>query len=278
LSLRPALLFVIACAPLAAHAASAPQLIGMINHYRSAPASCGGQALSAQAPYAAPPQLSSVHIGAGAFLDLALERVGFPVAKADLISISNAEDAASAMGVLREHYCGRLRSAEFSAIGVQRTGDDWTIILALPQPPRVLPELGEAGQAVLRAVNAARAAPRLCGEQHYPPVGPVKWNPALGNAALAHSRDMAELRYFSHVEKNGSTAGERALSAGYRWRRIGENIASGQDSADEAVEGWLSSPGHCANIMRPGFTEMGAAFAISSKGTLYWTQVFAAPL
>jgi uncharacterized protein YkwD len=74
--------------------------------------------------------------------------------------------------------------------------------------------------------------------------------------------------------------GERAHLAGYRWRRIGENIASGQGSPQAAVEGWLDSPGHCANTMHPGFTEMGAAYAInpaSETGTVYWTQAFGAP-
>ncbi len=42
------------------------------------------------------------------------------------------------------------------------------------------------------------------------------------------------------------------------------------------MAGWLSSPGHCANIMSADFTEMGAAHAIerSSTSTIYWTQVF----
>jgi uncharacterized protein YkwD len=131
---------------------------------------------------------------------------------------------------------------------------------------------------VLAAVNAARARPRTCGDQAYPAVPPVSWNPALGKAALAHSRNMAELRYFAHVEKNGSTVADRASRAGYRFRTVGENIASGQDSARQAVQDWLESPGHCANIMRPVFTEMGSAFALSSTGRLYWTQVFATPL
>jgi uncharacterized protein YkwD len=91
---------------------------------------------------------------------------------------------------------------------------------------------------------------------------------------------MAGQRYFSHQGKAGRVVADRALQAGYRWRRIGENIASGQESPEEVVAGWLSSPGHCANVMDGRFTEMGAAYAINSaRETLrvYWTQVFAAP-
>jgi len=70
-----------------------------------------------------------------------------------------------------------------------------------------------------------------------------------------------------------------AAYAGYRWQQIGENIAAGQGSAEQVVAGWLASPGHCANIMNPGFTEMGAAYATSEGGAAgsYWTQVFGTP-
>lgn len=271
-------LIAIGLAAPAAHAAGAAQLVKMINSYRAAPGSCGGSSFAAQTPFATPRQLDAVHIGAGTFVDLALERAAYPAEKADVLTVTEAADAASVMAVMRERYCRHLRSTEFSAVGVQRNGDEWTILFVQPAPPRVLPQLDEAGEAVLAAVNAARAQPRTCGDRQFPPVGPVSWNPALGNAALAHSRNMAELRYFGHVEKNGSTVADRALRAGYRFQRVGENIASGQDTAAEAVQGWLESPGHCANIMQASHTEMGSAFALSSTGRLYWTQVFANPL
>jgi uncharacterized protein YkwD len=50
----------------------------------------------------------------------------------------------------------------------------------------------------------------------------------------------------------------------------GENIAFGQRSEREVMQGWLSSPGHCKNIMSKTFKEMG----VSRVGD-YWTQVFA---
>lgn len=90
----------------------------------------------------------------------------------------------------------------------------------------------------------------------------------------------AAQRYFRHEARDGSVAGDRALLAGYRWRRIGENIAAGQENPEQVVAGWLGSPGHCANIMDPGFADMGAAYAInpaSRRGSIFWTQVFARP-
>lgn len=90
---------------------------------------------------------------------------------------------------------------------------------------------------------------------------------------------MANNNYFAHAAKDGTRAGERAQQAQYRWQRIGENIAAGQDSAKSVMDGWLSSPGHCAKLMNPNFTEMGAAYAIDKNSDLliYWTQVFGTP-
>ncbi|HJR68496.1 MAG TPA: CAP domain-containing protein, partial [Gammaproteobacteria bacterium] len=66
---------------------------------------------------------------------------------------------------------------------------------------------------------------------------------------------------------------------GYAWRGSGENVAAGQRTAEEVVEAWLDSPGHCATLMEPKFTETGIAFALApgKNPDVYWTQVFAAP-
>ena len=83
----------------------------------------------------------------------------------------------------------------------------------------------------------------------------------------------------SHAGADGSTPGERALQAGYRWRVIGENIAAGPDSAQQVVAGWLASPEHCANIMDIRFTEMGVAFEIDWRRAsgIYWAQELGRP-
>ena len=45
------------------------------------------------------------------------------------------------------------------------------------------------------------------------------------------------------------------------------------------MAGWIKSPGHCANLMNPGFTEMGAGLAVDHKSELgvYWAQAFGTP-
>ena len=137
---------------------------------------------------------------------------------------------------------------------------------------------GLAGDFI-RLINTARAQARTCGNERFPATAPIAWNDLLQEAAGAHSRDMAFNDNFSHSGTNGQNAGARIEKTGYDARTWGENIAAGYPSAGSVVEGWLDSPGHCANIMRSSFTEIGAASAERAGSTygIYWTLVLAAP-
>jgi uncharacterized protein YkwD len=124
---------------------------------------------------------------------------------------------------------------------------------------------------MLQLVNDARKKGCQCGDTYYPSAPAVTWNTLLEKAALNHSLDMNTNRYFSHTSPDGTGAGVRIEVAGYKWKTYGENIAMGYASEKEVVEGWLKSPGHCQNIMKPSFKEMGVA-----KAGNYWTQNFGA--
>lgn len=251
----------------------ATDLAKLINAYRAAPGTCAGTPAAAMPPLVVEPALSQIRIVSGTFLEPALEQAGYPTEHAEALFISGASEPAEAMAALREHSCARLLSGDVSAVGTIRVPDGWHVVLARPQD-RTLPAPEGVGEATLAAVNAARAVPRKCGDEQFAAAPPLRLNPALDAAALSHSEYMAQLRFFSHEQKDGSVVGDRAHDAGYTWRTIGENIASGQRTPKEAVEGWLDSPGHCANIMNAAFVEMGIGYAVSPKrGTLYWTQV-----
>ena len=270
---------VVALCAAAASPAHADELANLVNAYRAAPANCAGRA-AAPAPRLAPEAaLSRVRVGAATFLESALERLGYRAERAEALSVTGPPDASSAMEALRDKYCDHLLSTEFSAIGTAHNGNEWQVVLARPLVFPVLPDWQQAGQELVTLVNAARARPRTCGDQAFGPAGPVTWNPALAEAAMGHSADMAQRHYFSHKEPGGSLPADRATRAGYRWTRVGENIASGQHSVQEVMASWLDSPGHCANIMNPGFADMGAAYAIdpgNRNRTPFWTQVFGA--
>jgi len=124
-------------------------------------------------------------------------------------------------------------------------------------------------ELMLKLVNEVRQKGCNCDGTYYPPAPALAWNELLEKAAFAHASDMQKNNYFSHTAKDGSNAGTRIERVGYSWKTYGENIAHGYRSEKEVVEGWLSSPGHCRNIMNRSFREMGVA-----KVGLYWAQEF----
>ena len=131
---------------------------------------------------------------------------------------------------------------------------------------------------MLAAVNARRRAGATCGAQgSFPPAADLTWNAALTQAAVGHSDDMVTHNFFSHTGSNGSTLGDRVTAAGYAWRGVGENIAAGQGTVAEVVDGWMKSDGHCANLMNASYRDIGVACVAGNASTsyrTYWTQDF----
>ena len=125
---------------------------------------------------------------------------------------------------------------------------------------------------MLVAINTIRAEGKMCGDVYFAQAEPLAWNGALESAARQHTEDMAQHEYFDHEGRDGSTVGDRVSREGYSWRRVGENIARYQETVADVVQDWADSPGHCANLMNPGFIEMGAA-----EENLYWTHVLGSP-
>lgn len=251
-------------------------LVALINEYRAAPRPCDGSREPVATPLAPSPVLARVEPLAGHSLGDALSAAGYRAAAATTLIVSAPGDATEAMRLLEARYCGSLLDPRYSQIGVTRSRETWRINLARPLFAAHLGDWRSAGETILRLVNEARSRPRRCGEEPFAAAPPLAWSEALAQAALAHSRDMAQKNYLSHDDAAGNGVGQRALRAGYLWRHVGENIAAGQGSPEQVVAGWLASPGHCANIMAPDFAEMGAAYAMDphSARSIYWTQTF----
>ncbi|GAB3551663.1 CAP domain-containing protein [Noviherbaspirillum agri] len=248
----------------------------LINQYRQFPGQCNGAKPSPASTLAPDRALAQVRLSQGGSLQQALKDAGYQAARAEAIVLSGPQSASSAMAAIASRYCRTILKPGYAAIGVSRDGNVWRIVLA---QPLLSPDIGEpftAGKQVLELVNIAREAKRTCGDRQFAPAPRLTWNDKLAQASLGHSRDMANQNYFSHQGHDGRQVDERARRAGYAWRNVGENIAAGQGSAQQVVDGWLSSPGHCANIMNPAFKEMGAAYAVNPKSdaSIYWTQVF----
>ena len=218
-------------------------------------------------------------IAGGATGDDALAQSGYRAQRSATLRVRGSPVPATIAEALRKSSCAQLTEPAYREIGAYQQGRDTLIVIAMPFAPPAPDSAETVAQRVLELVNAARGQSRTCGDRPYRAVGRVRLNATLSGAALAHATDMATHSYFAHEGRDGSTPSDRATRAGYRWRAIGENIASGMTTPEAAVEGWLKSPPHCANLMAPQFTEMGIAFAVNraSKSGIYWGQLFGTP-
>lgn len=123
----------------------------------------------------------------------------------------------------------------------------------------------QAEVSVVCLSNAARIAAGL---------DTLKAHTQLRTAARRHAEDMQSRGYFDHVAPapapHGATLLARVQSSGYPLRAAAENLASGQPTPRRATVAWLTSPGHCNNLLDPAFDEVGVGRAASSP---IWVQV-----
>ena len=118
---------------------------------------------------------------------------------------------------------------------------------------------------VVTLTNRHRAEHRL---------GALGWSDRLAAAAQAHNDDMVRRGFFAHESPEGHSVADRVRTAGYGYRVVAENIAAGQCTAGEVVQGWMDSPGHRANILNADVEEIGIAFSEGGRYGTSWTQVF----
>lgn len=132
---------------------------------------------------------------------------------------------------------------------------------------------------MMRAINNARAVGRSCGGTYFNPVPAVAYNCALTQAAQVHTADMVTYNFFLHTGSNGLAVSNRVANANYSASYVAENLALGYDNAYSTVNGWLNSPGHCANIMSANAREFGVSYSSGwVQGSQHvWTTVFASP-
>ncbi|MEU7415503.1 CAP domain-containing protein [Streptomyces antibioticus] len=145
-----------------------------------------------------------------------------------------------------------------------RGGIYWTAVWA---SPFTADGLARTAAEVVALTNRERAAAGL---------RPLAVDARLTTAAQAHCADMVARRFYSHTSPEGGRPWDRTAAAGSPLRTVGENIACGQRTAAEVVEGWMNSPGHRANILKPAFTHIGVGFAGGGPSGTYWTQLFGA--
>ncbi len=253
-------------------------MLGEINAARAA--GCDGHAGTKQRLRSSD-RLESIarRVQDGAKLGDAMSALRYVAIKSSSVQMQGWLTDAAVARNLAKRFCALLIDPKLSEIGISDKDRRVLIVLAQPLSAPVLEDWASVSRRVLELTNEARRHARSCGSERSEAAGPLTLSAALNQAALEHSRDMAKRNYFEHEGLDGSQPAERVARQGYKWRVVGENLAAGVASADEAVQGWLDSPHHCTNLMDPRFTQMGVAFAVdpASSMAIYWTQVFAVP-
>lgn len=101
----------------------------------------------------------------------------------------------------------------------------------------------------------------------------LRYSETLSEAADIRAEEIQT--YFSHTRPDGRSCFTAVTDMGIRYRYIGENIAYGQRSPEEVMNGWMNSSGHRANILSNNVEYIGIGVA-EKNGVYYWTQFFAA--
>ena len=137
------------------------------------------------------------------------------------------------------------------------------------------PSLDQATNIEKRAFEVTNTARRANG------LAPLAWSPELCQMARTFSEKMVRLGFFAHQSPDGSSLTDRARAAGIaHFRMLGENIAYNQGFDDPgafAVERWMQSTGHRANILNLGFEQSAIGVFVAPDGTVYLTQEFFTP-
>jgi len=215
----------------------------------------------------------------GTKLQQAQDIAGYHAVSSFAVSISHVQPSGDVESIISRQFCQQSTNPAFSEIGTWWRGSEVWIALAEPFAPPAPAELHTISHQVLQLANRVRALPQRCGSTPFGPAPPLTLNATLGQVALAYAQEMAAFGFMDHTGRDGSSPQVRISRGGYHWREVGENLASGIMTPEDVVDGWLHSPEHCANLMDPGFREMGVAFAVNphNNAGVYWAMEFGTP-
>ncbi|SFP61258.1 CAP domain-containing protein [Salibacterium halotolerans] len=100
---------------------------------------------------------------------------------------------------------------------------------------------------------------------------PLQENETVAEAAQAKSEDMAANDYFAHESPTYGSPLQMLKEYGADFQAAAENIAAGQTTPEQAVEGWMNSEDHRKNILNEELTHIGIGYEENGH---YWTQMF----
>lgn len=135
--------------------------------------------------------------------------------------------------------------------------------MSMPSEPEIENSQNPYAQQVVSLVNRERAKAGL---------QPLAVSTQITSAANVRAKEIETS--FSHNRPDGSSFSTALTQSGAVFRGAGENIAYGQRTPEEVMNGWMNSAGHRANILNKDFTTIGVGYRQNSKGIGYWVQLF----
>jgi len=109
---------------------------------------------------------------------------------------------------------------------------------------------------LLAATNSARTENSL---------SPLTINEQLNTSAQAKCEDMVKKNYWSHNTPEGDEPWVFVTNAGYKYSKLGENLAVGFSGSKATITGWMNSPEHRKNLLDGAFQQVGFGICESKK-------------
>lgn len=134
-----------------------------------------------------------------------------------------------------------------------------------PETDTVVPDTSTLSYAeqVVKLVNVERAKAGLSA---------LTMETDITAAANVRAKEIKQS--FSHTRPNGSSFSSALREQGVTFRSSGENIAWGQKTPEQVMQGWMNSDGHRANILNKNFNKIGVGYYQDEKGVNHWVQLF----
>lgn len=174
-----------------------------------------------------------------------------------------------------------MRWSAWIAVALILSGCDSLWQFLPPQPPvntrsTEQPAASTIAQSPATAQMEEQVYQRINEIRQKQGLSQLRHNEKLAIVARRYSEQMAQKNFFSHTSPEGSTMVQRVKKAGIFYLMIGENLfmcTNIPQPVPSAVQGWMDSPGHRENILRPEYRETG--LGVWRKGnTYYMTQLF----
>lgn len=138
----------------------------------------------------------------------------------------------------------------------------------------------ESAREYLAAVMPLEIIDLTNAERTQNHVGALTHNAQLTKAAAAKAADMASIGYFAHRGPDGKEPWAWIREAGYTYASAGENLAVKFNESASVVRAWMASPGHRANMVKAGYTDIGVGVAegyYQGAPATFVVQYFARP-